>query len=140
MTASERAEAILARPELRDGEAAGARLATPLTAGASILAAIAASSCCVVPFALFSFGVSGAWIANLTALAPYQPYFVTATVAFLAIGFVMVYRKPKAACADGSYCARPVSTRIARAGLWTATILVGVALMFPYLAPLIFDL
>ena len=31
-------------------------------------------SCCVVPLALFALGVSGAWIANLTQLAPYQPY------------------------------------------------------------------
>ncbi|MGH8614610.1 MAG: mercuric transporter MerT family protein, partial [Gammaproteobacteria bacterium] len=38
-----------------------------------ILAAIAASSCCVLPLVLFTLGISGAWISNLTALAPYQP-------------------------------------------------------------------
>jgi mercuric ion transport protein len=47
-------------------------LKTALAAG-GILAALGASSCCVLPFALFTLGVSGAWISNLTALAPYQP-------------------------------------------------------------------
>jgi len=50
--------------------------------------------------------------------------------------FYLVYRKPKVACADGSYCAKPSSARIAKIGLWTATILVIIALGFPKLAPL----
>jgi len=35
------------------------------------LRAAAASSCCILPLALFTVGISGAWIANLTALEPY---------------------------------------------------------------------
>ena len=101
----------------------------------SILAALAASSCCLVPLTLFMLGVSGAWIGNLTALAPYQPIFVALTLAFLAGGFVTVYRKPKAAaCVEGSYCATPASDRIAKIGLWSATVLVAAALVFPYAA------
>jgi mercuric ion transport protein len=113
--------------------------ATTLLSVGSILAAVGASSCCVVPFALFTLGISGAWIANLTALAPYQPIFVAITLAFLAGGFFVVYRRPKAACADGTYCARPISGRIAKAGLWTATVLVAVALAFPYVVPLFLE-
>jgi hypothetical protein len=30
--------------------------------------------------ALFSLGIRGVWIASLTALAPYQPYFIAATL------------------------------------------------------------
>ena len=101
-----------------------------------ILAALAAASCCVVPFALFMAGISGAWISNLTALEPYQPIFAAVTFGFLGYGFYLVYRKPKVACADGSYCAKPSSGRIAKIGLWTATVLVIVALGFPKLAPL----
>src|SRR5260370_42366469 len=100
-----------------------------------ILAALGAASCCVVPFVLFTLGISGAWISNLTALAPYQPIFAAITIGFLGYGFYLVYRKPNAACADGSYCAKPSSGRIAKIGLWTATILVIVALGFPKLAP-----
>ncbi len=101
-----------------------------------ILAALAAASCCVVPFALFMLGVSGAWISNLTALAPYQPIFAAVTFGFLGYGFYLVYRKPKLACAEDSYCAKPSSGRTAKIGLWTATVLVVIALGFPKLAPL----
>ena len=97
---------------------------------------MAAGSCCVVPFVLVTVGISGAWIGNLTALAPYKPIFVAFTLAVLAGGFIMVYRRPKVACADGSYCARPASDRIAKIGLWVATVLVAIALGFPRLAPL----
>src|SRR6266436_6451384 len=101
-----------------------------------ILAALGAASCCVVPFALFTLGISGAWISNLTALEPYQPIFAAITFGFLGYGFHLVYRTPKVACADGSYCAKPSSGRTAKIGLWTATVLVIVAIGFPKLAPL----
>ncbi len=101
-----------------------------------ILAALAAASCCVVPFALFMLGISGAWISNLTALEPYQPIFAAVAFGFLGYGFYLIYRKPKVECAEGSYCAKPSSGRTARIGLWTATVLVVIALGFPKLAPL----
>jgi len=101
-----------------------------------ILAALGAASCCVVPFALFTLGISGAWISNLTALEPYQPIFATFAVGFLGYGFYHVYRKPKVACAESSYCAKPSAGRTAKIGLWSAVVLVIVALGFPKLAPL----
>jgi mercuric ion transport protein len=107
-----------------------------LLALGGILGALGAASCCVVPFALFTLGISGAWISNLTALEPYQPVFVAVTLSFLGYGFYLVYRKPKVACAQGSHCAKPSSGRIAKIGLWTATVLVIIALGFPKLAPL----
>lgn len=110
-----------------------------LLATGGILAALGASSCCVIPFALFTLGVSGAWIGNLTALAPYQPIFLTLALACLAAGFAVVYRPPKAVCADPA-CARPVSDRVVKTGLWAGTVLVVVALAFPYIAPLILEL
>jgi mercuric ion transport protein len=100
-----------------------------------ILAALGAASCCVVPFALFTLGISGAWISNLTALEPYQPIFAAITFAFLGYGFYLVYRKPKGECAEGSYCASPRSDRTVKIGLWAATVLVVIALGFPRLAP-----
>jgi mercuric ion transport protein len=134
---SERVDTGFVRGEPRVGEAAGARIARAVTAGGSLLAAILASSCCVVPFALFSLGVSGAWIGQLTAFAPYQPYAIALALALLAGGFALVCRKPKDVCAEGSYCARP-GWRTAMIGLWTATGLTTTALVFPYLVPLIF--
>jgi mercuric ion transport protein len=107
-----------------------------LLAAGGILAALATASCCVVPFALFLLGISGAWISNLTALEPYQPIFAAIAFGFLGCGFYLVYREPRVACAEGSYCADPASKRIAKIGLWAATIVVIVALGLPKLAPL----
>lgn len=115
------------------GERSG--VARALSVG-GILAAIGASSCCVIPFVLFTLGVSGAWIADLTALEPYQPAFVAVALVCLGGGVVLLLRKSQAACAEGSYCGRPASDRIARIGLWTAALLVVVAVVFPRLAPL----
>lgn len=106
-----------------------------LVAG-GLLAALGASSCCILPLVLFGLGASGAWMANLTALAPYQPLFVGAALAFIAFGFWRVYRRPAPTCADGSACATPRSTRMTRIGLWAAAVLVLAAVTFPYTAPL----
>ncbi|MGH6836575.1 MAG: mercuric transporter MerT family protein [Methylocella sp.] len=111
-----------------------------LTAVGGILGAIAASSCCIAPLALFSLGISGAWIGNLTALAPYQPYFIAATLACLGYGYWLIYRRNKIACAEGAACARPLPNHIVKAGLALATILVAGAIAFDLLAPLILKL
>ena len=87
--------------------------------------------------ALFSLGATGAWIGNLVALAPYQPIFVTVTAGFLGTGFYLVYRKPKAATADGAPCALPIRNRIVKAALWSSVALTAAALAFPYAAPMI---
>ena len=97
-----------------------------------ILGAIGAASCCVIPFALFSIGVSGAWIGNLTALEPYQLLFAGGALGFIGFGAYRLYAKRKAECAPGSYCATPQSNRLAKLGLVTATILVIGAVAFPY--------
>jgi mercuric ion transport protein len=107
-----------------------------LAAAGGILGAFAASSCCIVPLALFALGISGAWIGNLTALAPYQPIFFAATAGFLGVGYYLVYRQPKAACADG-ICLRRLPNRGVKAVLWAATVLVLAAVAFDYLAPVL---
>src|SRR5260370_13901509 len=81
------------------------RLTPKLLTGGGVLGALAASSCCVVPLALFGLGVSGAWIGNLTQLAPYQPYFIAATAACLGGGYWLLYRSRKIACPDEQICA-----------------------------------
>lgn len=108
-----------------------------LVAVGGILGALAASSCCIVPLILFGMGISGAWIGNLTALAPYKPLFIAGTVAMLGYGFYLVYWKPKQACADGAACVSPKSSRIVRLALWGATLLVVAAFAFDYVAPLL---
>ena len=111
-----------------------------LLAAGGVIGAFFTSACCVAPLALFGLGISGAWIANLTALAPYQPIFLTLTIIFLAGGFAMVYRKSKTVYADGSYCASSASDRVVKVALWAATILVLAAIAFSYAAPLMFNI
>src|SRR5262245_12642102 len=75
-----------------------------LVAGAGCLGALASASCCILPLALFSLGVSGAWMGNFTRLAPYQPWFIAGTLACLGTGYWLVYRSSKMRCAESSAC------------------------------------
>jgi mercuric ion transport protein len=118
------------------GQARSRHAQTLLTIG-GVLGAVAASSCCVAPLLLFSLGISGAWIASLTQLAPYQPYFIAAAAGCLGAGYWLSNRSTKIACADGEACARPLPNRIVKMGLVLATVLVAGALAFDVLAPLI---
>jgi mercuric ion transport protein len=115
---------------------AGLQRRQKLMAVGGLLGALAASSCCILPLVLFSLGVSGAWIGNFTQLAPYQPYFIAATIACLGYGYWLVYRASKVVCADGEACARPMPNRLVRFGLILATVLVVAAIGFNLLAPL----
>jgi mercuric ion transport protein len=109
-----------------------------LAAAGGILGAIAASACCIVPLTLIVFGVSGAWMANLRALAPYQPILIVMTIALLGYGFYLVYWKPRRVSADGAVCARPiVPNKVVRGALWTASFIVVLAISFPYWFPLL---
>src|SRR2546430_8662105 len=110
-----------------------------LVAAGGLLGALAASSCCILPLVLFGLGVSGSWIGNFTRLAPYQPYFIAATLAFLGYGYWLVYRSSTRACGDGEACARPLPNRIVKASLILATILVVAALGLDFIAPLFLD-
>lgn len=107
-----------------------------LAAAGGMLAAVATSSCCIVPLVLFGLGVSGAWIGNLTRLAPYQPCFIAAAITLLGYGYWLVYRSSDFACAGGESCGRPLPNRLVKAGLIIATVLVIAALGLDFFAPL----
>lgn len=86
----------------------------------AIVAALAASACCIIPAVLALIGLSGAGIA--AAFAPYRPYFLVATGLALAVGLWLAYRSSPAT-ADACGCAVPRRRRWTRVGLW-----LGVAL------------
>ncbi len=110
-----------------------------LVAVAALVGGLASSSCCILPLALFSLGVSGVWIGNFTQLAPYQPWFMAATVVFLGCGYWLVYWSPRLTCAADDACARTLRNRLVKCGLVVATILVAVAIGFNLLAPLLLE-
>lgn len=100
-----------------------------------IFGAVLASSCCIVPLLLALAGISGAWIGTLTMLEPYRPYVATVTVGLIVAGFWHVYLKPKPACEDGSYCAKPASSRLTKAVIWIATLIISLAVTIGWWAP-----
>lgn len=102
-----------------------------LIAAASILAGLAASSCCILPLTMFALGVSGAWISNFTWLAPYQPYFIAIALGFLGYGYWLVRRSRK--CIEGDACTRPLPRRVLKGSLLLATILVVAALSLDFI-------
>lgn len=104
-------------------------------ATAGILGALLVSSCCVAPLVLVLLGISGAWIANLTALEPYKPYFATIALVFIGLGFWQVYFRRRPDCAEDSYCARPRNLLFTKIVLWAATILVLLSLTTSWWAP-----
>jgi mercuric ion transport protein len=100
------------------------------------LAAVGASSCCVLPLGLALAGVSGAWIGGLTALSPYQPIFLGVGALSVGSGFWRAYRPNRPAC-DGSQCATAGSRRWTRAGLWIAAALLLTAATTGWWGPLL---
>ncbi len=117
--------------------AAMPRTRSGVLAGASVLGAALASSCCIVPLVLFSLGIGGAWIANLTALAPYKPIFVLVAVALILAGFLSMRRRSR--CDPDGHCTGQggVGRHITTAALWLSTLLVITVVAWPYLLPIL---
>lgn len=121
-----------------DATADGDRRSKALLATGSMVGAVLASVCCVLPLALVTLGVSGAWIGSLTALEPYRPYTAAATLVLIGLGFWQVYFRRQQTCEPGSYCARPASSLITKIALWLAAALTVLALTADWWAPLFY--
>ncbi len=95
---------------------------------ASLLAALAASLCCILPIV---FVLAGAGIVGASAFfETWRPVLLAITFILLGLGFYLAYTRPKA-CAPGSACERPVMKRAGRLWLWIATVFVLVFAAFP---------
>lgn len=98
--------------------------------GASLVAGLAASLCCILPIV---FALAGAGIVGASAFfEKWRPLLLGITFVLLGAGFYFAYRKPKHACAPGSACERPVINRAGRLWLWIASIFVLLFAAFPY--------
>lgn len=95
------------------------------------LAAILASSCCLGPLVLLTLGISGAWIANLTALEPYRPLFVGAAVVALFFAYGQIFR-PAVICKPGEVCAIPQVRTTYKALFGLVAVLILIAVSFPF--------
>ena len=106
-----------------------------LLAGGGVLGSLAASSCCLVPLALFGIGVGGTWIGYLTRLAPYQPYFLGFAAVCLGVGYWLRRRSTKTVCAPDEMCARPLPSRLVTTGFVLASLLIIAVLALDLLVP-----
>lgn len=96
----------------------------------STLAALLASLCCLGPLLLGGAGLGALLVGTF---APLRPYFLAISLIFLAGGFYLVYRRPKAgeAC-TGETCAPGSGTRrMTKPLLWIAAVAVAVLAFFP---------
>ena len=100
--------------------------------GLAALGALAMTSCCILPLVLVSFGVSGVFIAQMSALSAYKWYTFSIGAAFLGYGFYRAYRP---VCCDDGSCTRPVNRTLMRIILWLAAVVMTIAMLFPYFAP-----
>lgn len=101
------------------------------------LTALLASTCCLGPLVLVALGFSGAWISNLSALDPYRPFFIAASLVALFFAYRRIFR-PVEACRPGEVCAVPPVRTAYKAVFWLVVALVVVALGFPYVAPVFY--
>jgi mercuric ion transport protein len=104
---------------------------------AGVLAALGAAVCCTVPLLLAKLGLSGAWTARLTALAPMRPFWLAATAVFFGIAFLRLYWRQELR-EPGQVGSDPVVKRQQRAVFWALGTIVLLLVAFPWYAPLLF--
>ena len=100
------------------------------------LAALLASSCCVLPLALALAGISGAWISQLHVMEPYSDSLLVLAFAALAWAAWRIYGRPaqtQAVCETDAVC-QPVSHAV-RTWFWLVLLIALVPLLVPLAAP-----
>lgn len=99
---------------------------------AGLVSAIGASTCCVLPLALVSVGLGGAWVSQLRALERFAPVFMALAAAAFAYAFYRLYLRP-APCATtaGAECAAPAGRRGQRIAFWTTLVAAKALIFFP---------
>jgi mercuric ion transport protein len=105
-------------------------------AGGGIVAALLASACCVLPLVLFPLGIGGAWIRQLTAFAPYQPWFWGAGAVFVVAGLISTRRGRRTCRVEGA-CRPSRGQRLAHVALWVAAGLLAVSALWPWIVPIL---
>jgi copper chaperone CopZ len=95
----------------------------------SVLAAIAASGCCIGPLVAVALGVGG--FAASAVFEKWRPVFLGVTFTLLALAWYLSYRKPKPACAQGSACATAAVSKWNKVVLLFTTVFVVAAAAFP---------
>lgn len=111
----------------------------PAPESASIVAgavsALGASTCCVLPLALVTVGISGAWVAQLRELERFYAVFVGIAVAAFGYAFYRLYLRRAPACAPDTACAAPAVRRRQRIAFWVTLLSAKALVLSPFYAP-----
>ncbi len=101
-----------------------------LTTAGTVVAAVGASLCCILPVAVAVLGVGSAALG--AQLEPLRPYFLVLTFGILGFAFYRAYRPEP--CEPGQACAVPASRRRHRLTLWIVAAVALALTTFPYYA------
>jgi mercuric ion transport protein len=111
------------------------RIAKWTTVGGFLAALGICSACCLLPFALVTFGVATAWAGALERLSTYKWPLIGVTAALLAYGFFVAYGKPMTSCSAGPACQACGSSKSLKVGLWIVTSLAIAGVVFEQIEP-----
>lgn len=103
------------------------------TLAAGGVAALLASACCVGPLVLVSLGLGGAWLANVSALEPFRPWFLGAAAVALVLAWRRIFRPTS--CNPRDLCAQPTVRRTYKLAFFAVAALTAIGIGFPYIAP-----
>jgi mercuric ion transport protein len=108
--------------------------------GTAGIAALLASSCCLLPLVLVSLGLSGAWLSYLRVLQPYSPILTAIAVAALLLAGRHLFRAASVCSVEGgSHREGPhrggAPRTFLRALFWIITGLTVLLLVLPLVAP-----
>ena len=104
------------------------------------IAALLASSCCVMPLVFALVGISGTWIVYMRVLEPYSPALIALALLSLGIAGWRLYRPSRSAMvacvADDMACRQ--ANGVARRWFWLVLVVALVPLAVPLAAPLFY--
>jgi mercuric ion transport protein len=104
------------------------------------IAALLASTCCVLPLVFALVGISGAWIVHMRVLEPYSPALIVLALVSLGLAGWRLYRPLPAALGtctvDVDACRQ--ANGAARRWFWLVAVLTLVPLVVPLVAPLFY--
>ncbi len=102
-----------------------------VTLAGSVVGGILASLCCIGPLVFALLGISGAAFAQ--RFEPWRPYLLVATYGLLGGAFYSTYKPARPECGPGAACEMPRASRLGKAMLWIAALIVLLATTFPIL-------
>lgn len=97
----------------------------------SFIAALLASTCCALPFLLFSIGVSGAWIGSMRVFEPYANFFLGAAIVLVTLSVNFSRKARREGCDADGVCATPRAARFSNTMLVISLLLILLSVFWP---------